>query len=95
MAYGKKVVLNCVSDDREGLDALIGAFMRDGVTFVGVVGRDRGVVEDIIDELCVGDGSHPYEMLTSSHPNESLGDAVAFAQWLGQEFAGEVQVVEL
>jgi hypothetical protein len=95
VAYGKKVVLNCVSDDREGLDVLIGAFMRDGVTFVGVVGRDCGVVEDIIDELCVGDGSHPYEMLTSSHPNESLGDAVAFVQSLGQEFAGEVQVVEL
>jgi hypothetical protein len=69
--------------------------MRDGVVFVGVVGTDCELVEDIIDELCVGDGSNPYEMLTSSHPNQSLREAVVFANSLGLEFAGEVQVVEL
>jgi hypothetical protein len=95
VAYGKKIVLNCMSGNRDELDALVSDFMRDGVRFVGVVGRDCSVVENIIDELCVGDGSEPYAMLTSSHANETLGAAVAFAQSLGLEFAGEVQVVEL
>jgi hypothetical protein len=69
--------------------------MQDGVTFVGVVGDDCAKVEDIIDDLCVGDGSSPYDMLTSSHPNESVEQAVSFARSLTLEFAGEVQVVEL
>jgi hypothetical protein len=93
--YEKKIVLNCLSGNRAELDTLVADFMRDGVRFVGVVGRDCSVVEEEIDELCVGDGSRPYEMLTSSHVNESLADALAFAQALGLEFSGEVQVVEL
>jgi hypothetical protein len=43
---------------------------------------DRG----IIDENCVGDGTQPYSMLASSHPGESLADAIAFA--------GPVQVID-
>ena len=95
MPYRKKIVLNCVSGNRAELHTLVTSFMRDGVKFVGVVGRDCRVVEEEIDELCVGDGSRPYEMLTSSHVNEPLATAVAFAQALGLEFSGEVQVVEL
>jgi hypothetical protein len=88
-------VLHCRSGDLAALDALIAKFIRDRVTFVGVVGKDCATVEDTIDELCVGDGSDPYDMLTSSHPHESLEQAVAFARSLTLEFTGEVQVVEL
>jgi hypothetical protein len=47
-------------------------FIRDGVTFVAVAGGDASLIEDIIDEVCVGDGTRPFEMLPSSHPGESL-----------------------
>jgi len=70
--------------------------MRDGVSFVGVVGQDCAKVEDIIDELVVGDGTRePYFMLTSSHPDETIAEAVEFAQSLTGEHAGDVHVIEV
>jgi len=68
--------------------------MRDGVTFVAVAGNDASLIEDIIDEVCVSDATRPYDMLTSSHPGESLAAVVEFAKSLSLEFAGPVQVVE-
>jgi len=72
------------------------AFLRDGVKFVGVVGVDAAHVEDLIDELVVGDGSDNERfILTSSHEHESLDEAVQFARNLTGEYAGEVQVVDV
>ena len=94
MPFARKVVLHLLTGYRPELDGLVQQFMDDEVTFVGVVGVDASRVEDIIDELCVGDGSATYTMLTSSHVDESLSEAVVFAESLTGEFAGEVQVVE-
>ena len=95
MPYAKKIVLHTPKGNSAALDPLIAQFIKDGVTFVGVVGQDCSTIEEIIDELCVGDGSNPYSMLTSSHPDESLEQAIAFARSLTGEFSGEIQVVEL
>ena len=96
MPYGKKIILNVVSTDYEArLDELVEAFMRDGVIFVGVLGHDCQRVEDIIDELCVGDGTVDYDMLTSSHPGETLEEVIEFSDSLSEEFSGKAQVVEL
>lgn len=69
-------------------------FIRDGVTFVAVAGKDATLIEGIIDGTCVGDGTQSHSMLTSSHPDESLGEVIAFAESLSLEFAGPVEVVE-
>jgi len=37
--------------------------------------------------MSFGDGSNPYSMLTSSHPAESLEQAIAFARSLTGEFS--------
>ena len=95
MAYARKLVLNCVRGYEPRLDALVEDFVKDGVIFVGVVGTDCEKVEDLIDELVVGDGSRDYDLLTSSHPGKSVADAIKFAESLTGEFAGEVQVLEL
>jgi hypothetical protein len=96
VAYGKKIVLNCRSQSRAGLDDLVESFIRDGVKFVGVVGVDASHVEDIIDEIVVGNGSDTDRfILTSSHENGSLQDALEFARGLTGAYAGEVQVVEV
>jgi hypothetical protein len=42
----------------------------------------------------VGDGTRAYEMLTSSHPGDSLALVREFAKSLGLEYAGPVEVVE-
>jgi hypothetical protein len=88
-----KVVLHCPSGLHKDLEPLVRAFMRDGVQFLAVAGKDAGLVEDMIDEICVGDGIRPYSMLTSSHPGESLEAVVAFAESLDLEFSGPVEVV--
>lgn len=78
------------------LDSMVEQFLADGVAFVGVVGEDCSRVEDIIDELVVGDGTdHKRYILTSSHAGETIGDALEFALSLSNEYAGEVQLVEL
>lgn len=95
MPHPKKIVLHCPNGYEPRLKALVEEFIRDGVIFVGVVGKDCAKLEDIIDELVVGDGERDYHMLTSSHPNESVEDAVRFAGSLTGEFEGEVHVVEV
>lgn len=94
MPHLAKVVLNCQTGMHDGLETLIQSFIRDGVTFVAVTGKDASLIEDVIDELCVGDGSEPYSMLTSSHPDDSLATVVAFAESLDLEFSGPVEVIE-
>jgi hypothetical protein len=96
MPHPRKIVLHCPRGYDPRLDALVEEFIHDGVRVVAVVGKDCERVEDIVDELVVGDGSRDYDLLTSSHPGESLAAAVAFAEGLMLEFAGpEVGVVEL
>ena len=75
---------------------MIEHFIEDGVAFIGVVGMDCAKIEDVIDEIVVGDGvtSRPF-VLTSSHPGKSLDDAIGFAASLTGEYAGEMQVVTL
>ena len=95
MAHAKKIVLHCPRGYEPRLASLVEEFIRDGVAFVGAVGPDCAKVEEIIDELVVGDGSREYHMLTSSHPGEALEEVVQFAESLTGDFRGEVQVVEL
>jgi len=94
MPFGRKIVLHSLSGYRPEFDLLVRQFIGDGVIFVAVVGIDASRIEDIIDELCVGDGSNPYSMLTSSHERETLSEAVSFSESLTLEFTGDVQVVE-
>ncbi len=78
-----------------GLEPLVEEFIKAGVIFVAVVGKDCTKVEEIIDELVVGDGSRAYDPLTSSHPNESVDEALEFVRSLSLNFAGPVQLVTL
>jgi hypothetical protein len=94
MPHPKKIVLHCRNGYTPRLNSLVEEFIRDGVIFVGVVGTNCAKVEDIIDEIVVGDGGRDCHMLTSSHAGQSLEDAVAFAESLTGEFEGEAHVVE-
>ena len=96
MPYLPKIVLHCRTGVPKGIDALVEAFIADGVKYVGVVGQDAELTEDIIDECVVGDGSdHTRYILTASHKVESVEYALQFAQSLTGESEGAVQLVEL
>ena len=82
--------MHCPSGYSSRLDELVEEFM----AYVGVAGKDCARIEEIIDELVVGDGSDEGRfILTCSH--ESLEEALAFASSLNDEYSGEVEVVRL
>jgi hypothetical protein len=96
MPFAPKIVLHCPTGYRPTLDTLVEQWLSGGVKFVAVVGQDCERIESIIDELVVGDGSNTERyLLTSSHPGESVAQAVTFAQSLSMEYSGEVQVLEV
>jgi len=95
MSYARKIVLHCRTPDVGRVSRLVEDLIRDGVVFVGLVGRDCAHFEDIVDETVVGDGSRDHFILTSSHPDYTLAEAVEFAESLSGEYEGEVQVVEI
>lgn len=94
MNYQKKIVLHCPNGCPSTLEQMVADFRAAGVVYVGVVGKDCSRIEDIIDEICVGFGDDIYSLLTASHPNQTLGEAVEFAESLGLGFEGPAQVVE-
>ena len=88
-------MLHCPDGYQPQLDALVEEWIRHGVVFVGVIGKDCEKVHDIIDEICVGDGANPYyDMLTSWHAGETLQQAIEFGEAL-RDPAGPVEVVTL
>ncbi len=96
MPYAAKIVLNCLRGNRVELDAMVERFITDGVRFIAVTGAECARIENIIDELVVGDGSDSSRfILTSSHPGEELQEVVEFARYSISDPPGEPQIVEL
>ena len=56
----RKIVLHSKRGYHPDLDALVADWMKEGVKYVGVIGVNASYVEEMIDELCVGDGSDPH-----------------------------------
>jgi len=95
MGYAPKIVLHCTRGYRVELDALVERFIADGVMFVAVAWNDFARIEDIFDELVVGDGSDESRfILTSSHPGKALSEVIEFARTTFREIEVEPQVVE-
>ena len=95
MPYSAKIVLQAPPPHSPDLKEFVEACIRDKVTLICVVGEQCELVEDIIDELVNGDGSDDTRFFTTtSHPDQSIADVVAFANfWSDPE--GECQVVKL
>lgn len=94
MTYRKRIVLSCQQGYLPSLDPMVEDFLRDGVELVAVAGTNFAKVEDIIDELIVGDGSDSTRFInTTSH--DSLEEALEFAESWPTDLLGEVQLVEL
>ncbi|MBD7923742.1 hypothetical protein [Xanthomonas bonasiae] len=95
MVAPRKIVLHSLHGYRTGLEPLVADWIREGVKYVGVIGVDATRIEEAIDDLCTGDGSNPYFMLTASHgQGETLADAVLLAEQLSDGFDGPSTVVE-
>lgn len=92
MITAQKIVIHSKSGYDLKFDELVYKMIQAKVESVAIQGKDSQLMEDIIDELCVGDGSEPYFMMTTSHPDESLEETIRFAKILAND--DEVQVIE-
>jgi hypothetical protein len=96
MPFSKKLVLHCPNGMPAGMAELAAQFVADGVRFVAAVGPACREIEDMVDDASVAAGSPEQNfILTSSHPDESVDDAIEFAEGLTGEYDGPVQLVEL
>lgn len=98
MSYAQRLTLHAPRWEAPALGDFVEACIRDGVVLVCVVGNDSEKVEDVIDELVVGDGGDRSRFIsTTSHPGETLAEVMAFAKaWtLGVDPALDVQEVRL
>ena len=79
MPYPPKVILHTPLADPAKLDSFVEACLTDGVVLIAVFGSDSDKVEDLIDELVVGDASDEGRfVMTSSHRNEPLDEVLDF-----------------
>ncbi len=96
MPFAPKIVLHCPDGIPPDLEPLLHQFVLDGVKYVGVVGPSCERIEDTMDEVAISHGS-PSEnfVLTASHKDETLEDAISLAKVIGIGPGSEVQVVEV
>jgi hypothetical protein len=98
MQYAQRIILHAPPRHSPKLQAFVEKCIQDKVVLVCVIGNDCARVEDVIDELVVGDGSDDSRFLnTTSHPNESIFEVRVFAEaWtLNVDATSPVQEVRL
>lgn len=77
MRLPRKIILHSPVSDERLLDGFVEQRLRDEVSLIAVVGPDCARLEDVIDEIVVGDGSDPNRFIcTTSHPEEPFEDVV-------------------
>lgn len=100
-AFANKVVVHSRGGDRAALAHWVEQWLRDGVSYVGVVGTDASALQDVVDwtciELSLRDGREPgYDILTASHQaDESLDDAIELARLIGEHPDAPICIVEI
>jgi len=78
------------------LDDFIEQCLQDGVSLVAIFGLGCERIEDIVDEIVVGDGSNVSRFLcTTSHPDEPFEDVLNMALTWELERGDPVQEVRL
>lgn len=86
-----KYILYCPIMDESRLDAFVEQCLAEKVSLLAIFGPDSRRIEEIVDEIIVGDGSKEDRfMCTTSHPDESFEDVLAFVQICDQEQAGDI-----
>lgn len=96
MTFAPKIILHSPVSDEALLDEFVEECLKSKVSLVAVFGPDSRCIEDVIDEIVVGDGSDANRFLcTSSHPDEPLEEVINMAETWESELGGLVQQIRL
>ena len=96
MSYAPRIILQLPISNPDLLPSFVEACIRDGVALIAIVGEGCSEIEEIVDELVVGDGSDESRFLsTSSHPDETVEEVMEFASILEVNGTQAVELVKL
>ena len=97
VSYAPKIVLCVPVKGDDALAAFVEECLCNKVVLIAVVGDGCAHIEDLIDEIVVGDGSDDTRfVVTTSHPGESIEDVMEFASnWACEDGRDGVQQVTL
>lgn len=96
MPYGRKIILHVPVSNEALLEDFVEQCLVDGVSLVAVFGTGCARIEDIIDEIVVGDGNDDTRFLcTTSHPDDPFDDVLNMAETWEFERGDTVQEVRL
>ena len=92
----RKIILHSPVSDEALLDDFVEQCLRDEVSIIAIVGPGCSRLEDIIDNLIVGDGVDTSRFLcTTSHADEPFEDVLNMVELWEPERADPVQEVRL
>ncbi|WP_299843105.1 hypothetical protein [uncultured Roseovarius sp.] len=81
MTARPKYILHSPLSDVTRLDTFIENCLTEGVSLIAVFGSGSAELEDMIDEIIVGDGKDDSRFIcTTSHPNETFDDVLSFVE---------------
>jgi hypothetical protein len=97
MGYAPRIVLQLPVANLDLLEPFVETCLRDGVDLIAIVGDGASKMEDLIDEIVVGDGSDWSRfVVTSFHENETVEEVLEFARnWKKDQFGQTVELVKL
>ncbi|MDR6293666.1 flagellar biosynthesis/type III secretory pathway ATPase [Inquilinus ginsengisoli] len=96
MPLSTKIVLHSPVGDPARLEAFVERCLADGVRLIAVVGEGAPAVEDLIDEIIVGDGTDRSRfILTTSHAGMSVADVLDLVSRWDIGGAADVEQVQL
>jgi hypothetical protein len=96
MTYAPKIVLELPVSNPELLQPFVEACLRDGVDLIAIVGEGASRMDDLIDEIVVGDGSDRNRFInTTFHADETVDEVLEFARSWKEELGQAVQLVKL
>lgn len=96
MTFARKILLYSPVSDEKLLVPFIEQCLKDQVSIIAVFGDGCRRLEDVIDEIVVGDGSQPDRFVcTTSHPDQPLDDVLNMLKWWEAERNDPVQEVRL
>jgi hypothetical protein len=96
MSYAPKIILHCPVSSLALLHRFVEACLRDKVLLISVVGEGCEEIEDLIDEIVVGDGSDESRFITTtSHKDEALEDVLRFVDAWKIDASVSVQQVRI
>lgn len=96
MTFAPKLILHSPVSDERLLDDFVEQCLRDRVSLLAIIGPGCSRLEDVIDEIVVGDGGDPNRFLcTSAHPNDDFDTVLNMVKSWDMPKGGAVQEVRL